>query len=270
MLAAPKWIPGEVVMSRTHLSIITPSFNQGCYIERTIRSVLDQKGEFDLQYIVVDGGSTDGTLDILRRHEGRLVWVSEKDKGQVDAINKGLRQVTGDIVAWINSDDIYCPGAFQRVVHALEECPDAKWLHSRSEMVDENDHPIRRWISAYKHRRCLRHSFEGLLTENYIHQPSVFWRRRAMEDIGLLDPASELAFDYDWFLRLAQAGCPIYIGENLACLRWYPGSKSGAQYARQLREAYAIARKHDPGGVWREWERRFRLGRILQIGRAHV
>jgi glycosyltransferase involved in cell wall biosynthesis len=256
MIGFSEWMPGNDMKSRARLSIVTPSYNQGGYIERTIRSVLDQKGAFDLEYIVIDGGSTDKTVEVLRRYEDRLRWISEKDNGQVDAINKGLRRVTGDFVSWINSDDTYRPGAFQRVVWAFEERSDAKWVHSRSEMVDEEDQQIRQWISTYKHRRCLRYSFESLLTENYIHQPSVFWRRQIMDDIGLLDPASELAFDYDWFLRLAQTGSPIYIEENLACLRWYPSSKSGAQYARQLREAYAIARKHDPGGVWREWERR--------------
>lgn len=247
---------------RPTVSIITPSFNQGRFIERTIQSVLNQQGHFNIQYLIMDGGSTDGTIEVLRRYQDRLTWVSERDDGQVDAINKGLKCATGEIVAWINSDDTYYPGAFAKVVQAFGHHPDAPWLHSRSEIVDIADRPLRRWVSYYKHRRCQRYSFASLLTEDYIHQPGAFWRRSTMQQIGFLDPTSQLAFDYDWFLRLAKLGPPVYVPERLACVRWYPSSKSGAQFRQQLQDACAIARKHDPGSAWRDVVRRFRLWRI--------
>ena len=250
-------------MPRPTISIITPSFNQGRFIEQTIQSVLDQKGEFELEYVVIDGGSTDCTVDILKRYEDRLEWVSEKDDGQVDAINKGFKRVRGDIVAFINSDDVYLPGALAKVVDAFERSPSAPWLHSKSRIVDEEGKTVREWISSYKHRRCERYSFASLLTEDYIHQPGAFWRRSAREAIGLMDPASQLAFDYDWFLRLAKLGPPVYVSEPLGCVRWYPSTKSGGQYAQQLRDALAIARRHDPGSAWRDLVRRYRLFRIL-------
>jgi glycosyltransferase involved in cell wall biosynthesis len=250
-------------MQRPRFSVITPSFNQGPFIERTVRSVLDQVGDFDLEYLVFDGGSTDSTLDVLRRHEGRLQWTSGPDDGQVDAINNGLRACKGDIIGWVNSDDTLAPGALAGVVDAFRRDPGGLWVHGRSELIDEHDQPIRRLVSEYKHRNCVRYSYDRLLTENFIHQPSVFWRREAMSRAGWLDPTSELAFDYDWFLRLAKLGAPLYVPERYARLRWYEQSKSGAHFMRQLQEAYDIARRHDPDRPWHDMVKRFRIGRIM-------
>ena len=148
-------------MSRPRISIITPSYGHARFIERTLRSVIDQAGDFDLEYRVLDGGSEDGTLDILRRYEGRLEWTSGPDNGQVDAINKGLRMATGDIVGWLNSDDVLMPGALARVAAAFAAHPQAEWVHGRCEVIDINDRPIRRWISGYKDFRARRHSLEN-------------------------------------------------------------------------------------------------------------
>lgn len=235
-------------MSRPRISIVTPSFNQVQFIERTLRSVLDQEGDFDLEYCVLDGGSTDGTLDILRRFEDRLTWTSGPDKGQTDAINKGLRAATGDIVGWVNSDDILMPGALAKVAAAFASNPQAEWVHGRCEIIDINDQPIRRWISRYKHFRARRHSFENLLTENYVSQMTAFWRRRAHDHVGYLDESLKLAFDYEFWLRLAKRGDPVYVGDTIACFRWYETSKSGANFKRQFEEDAEIAARHVPPG----------------------
>ena len=250
-------------MPHLRISVITPSLNQGPYIECTVRSVLDQTGDFELEYLVFDGGSTDETLRILRRYEGHLHWKSEPDRGQVDAINKGLHQATGDIVGWINSDDTFFPGALALVAAIFQNHPETLWVHGRCELTDEQDRPIRRWVANYKHRCCLRYSHAHLLTENFIHQPSVFWRRVVMERIGDLDPGWEWSFDYDWFLRLAKLGAPVYIPERYARLRWYEESKSGSHFIRQLREAWAIGKRHDPGRPWHDLLKRYRLGRVM-------
>jgi len=228
----------------TRISLITPSFNQARFIRRTIDSVLSQEGPFELDYRVFDGGSTDGTRAILESYGRQLCWVSEPDKGQVDAINKGLKTATGDVVGWINSDDVLMPGALARVVAAFEAVPTAEWVHGRCVIIDEIDRPIRSWVSLYKDYRCRRHSFERLLTENYVSQMTAFWRRGVHQEIGYLDPALDLAFDYDLFLRLARRGAPVYIEEPIACFRWYGTSKSGGGFALQARQATEIAARH--------------------------
>lgn len=170
-------------MQRLRFSIVTPSYNQAGFIARTIDSILGQQGDFDLDYRVVDGGSDDGTLEILRRYsDPRLTWISEPDRGQVDAINKGLRAARGDVVAWVNSDDVLLPGALERVARAFREHPAAEWLHGRCEIIDADDRVVRRWVSLYKHLRAQRHSFENLLTENYVSQMTAFWRRSVHAD----------------------------------------------------------------------------------------
>jgi glycosyltransferase involved in cell wall biosynthesis len=250
-------------VNRLRVSIVTPSFNQAQFVERTILSVLEQRGDFDLDYLVLDGQSTDGTLDILRKYEGRLTWVSEPDGGQVDAINKGLRRVRGDIVGWLNSDDVLLPGALARVVAAFADHPRREWVHGRCEIIDADDRVIRRWISAYKHWCCKRYSYAQLLTENFISQMTVFWRRAVLDEVGYLDTGLKLAFDYDFWLRLAKRGDPVYLPEPVACFRWYDTSKSGSGFDRQFREDYYVATRHAPKRRWLHLLKRFKTARIL-------
>jgi glycosyltransferase involved in cell wall biosynthesis len=237
------------------ISIVTPSFNQARFIGRTIDSVLAQRGDFALDYRVIDGGSTDGTLDILHGYGSRLSWVSEPDAGQIDAINKGLRAATGEVVSWLNSDDLLLPGALARVAAAFCADPALEWLHGRCAIIDEQDRPVRRWIGLYKHLRARRHSLPNLLTENYISQMTAYWRRRVQDQVGLLDPGFDLAFDYDFFLRLAARSAPAYLGTPLACFRWYETSKSGGARGRQFDQSDQIASRYD-GGRGATWARR--------------
>jgi glycosyltransferase involved in cell wall biosynthesis len=188
------------------ISIVTPSFNQAPFIARTIDSVLDQRGDFELDYRVIDGGSTDGTLAILERYGARVRWTSEPDAGQVDAINKGLHAATGDVVGWLNSDDVLLPGALAKIAAAFDANPSAEWVHGRCMIIDEHDREVRRWISLYKHLRARTHTFENFLTENYVCQMTAFWRRAVHDDIGYLDASFRYAFDYDLWLRLAERG----------------------------------------------------------------
>jgi len=232
------------------ISLVTPSYGQAAFIGRTIDSVLSQRGDFALDYTVIDGGSTDGTLDILRSYGQRLAWISEPDRGQIDAINKGLRGTTGDIVGWVNSDDVLLPDALARVAAAFRAHPAVEWVHGRCRIIDERDRTMRRWVSRYKHYRCRHHTFDNLLTENYISQMTAFWRRRVHDEIGFLDPALDLAFDYDLFLRLAERGAPIYLDDEIACFRMYDTSKSGAGFAAQVEQATAIAARYAASGTW--------------------
>lgn len=241
------------------ISVITPSFNQGAFIERTIRSVLDQAGDFDLEYLVIDGGSTDGTLDVLRRYESRLRWVSEPDRGQSDAINKGLRLASGEVLAWLNSDDTYMPGALARVADEYRRTPFA-WCFGNCRIVDENDREIREFITRYKVRQSRRYSFRRLLRRDFIAQPAAYFSRRAVEAVGEISRDLHYSMDYDYWLRLGRRWEPVYVDQFLANFRWHAASKNGAAYRAAAWETYRTAR------------RQARPGETLDVGLhlAHV
>lgn len=250
-------------MSRPTISIVTPSLDQAPFLERTIASVLGQEGDFDLEYLVLDGGSTDGSAEILRRHEGRLAYRIEKDTGQANAINKGLRAVKGDVVGWVNSDDLLYPGALARVAAAFAAHPETAWLHGGCEIVDEHDRPIRRWVTAYKDFRCRRYSRRALLVENFVSQMTVFWRRSALDRVGLLDESLRYSFDYEYWLRLSALGDPLYVPERLAAFRWYTSSKSGANFERQFAEDHEAFRRHAPPSGLLRLHKRLRTAQIV-------
>src|SRR5947209_3721332 len=157
-------------MGKLRITVVTPSLNQGRFIERTVRSVIGQVGDFSLEYLVLDGGSTDETLDVLRRYDGRLRWVSEPDAGMADAVITGLRLAAGDVVGWLNSDDVLAAGALARVAEVFSRRPEVGWLHGRCDIIDESDREVRRWITAYKDWCCRHYSYRRLLTANFISQ----------------------------------------------------------------------------------------------------
>jgi glycosyltransferase involved in cell wall biosynthesis len=250
------------------ISIVTPSFNQARFIKRTIDSVLSQRGDFELEYRVVDGGSTDGTVELLQSYGKRLTWTSEPDRGQVDAINKGLSKVTGDIASWLNSDDTLLPGALQRIAAVFEQHPETEWVHGRCTIIDEHDREARRWINAYKHFRSRTWSLESFLTENFVSQMTVYWRKTAQDAIGLLDSRLRYAFDYDFFLRLAHRGAPIYLEDPTACFRWYETSKSGTGYVVQMTETADLASASPEATAWTRVRAQAKKTAIIQIYRA--
>ena len=228
------------------VTIVTPSFNQGGFIERTIESVLSQQGDFELEYLVVDGGSTDETLSILRRYEGRLQFVSEPDRGQSDAINKGFRAATGGVLAWLNSDDVYEPGALDAVLRALSSTG-APWCFGECRVIDERDVEVRRAIRWYKSWVSRRYSLRRLIGRNFIPQPAVFFRRELLAEAGPLDESFHYAMDYDLWLRFGRLAPPAFIPRPLASFRWHGASKTGAQYRIGAAEALRIASRHARG-----------------------
>jgi glycosyltransferase involved in cell wall biosynthesis len=199
---------------RPKLTIITPSFNQGQFIERTIRSVLDQ-GYENLEYLVVDGGSTDESIDVIRRYEDRLAWwVSEPDSGQTDALNKGLQRATGDIVAYINSDDYYEPGAFVCVVDALARS-DAKWVAGQCRFVDLHGGDDHTWYPSLPPQGRYR----WVLAPWGVPQAATFWRRELFERHGPFREDMHYVFDTEFGLRLALAGELPCIVDRLLAVR---------------------------------------------------
>lgn len=230
------------------ISIVVPSYNQAEYLPRTLASILSQKGDFTLEVLVVDAQSTDGSLAILQAmDDSRVSWISESDNGQSDAINKGLAKVTGDVVTWLNSDDIYCDGALAKVAKAMSDNPQSKWLVGQSLIIDQQDRPIRQGITRYKNRQLARYRRRRLLRENFISQMSVFWRNDFGQDVGFLNESLYYTMDYDLWLRMSKAAEPLILPENLGCFRWYANSKSGKINRRQFDEQYEVASPHLAG-----------------------
>ena len=173
------------------VSIVTPSFNQGQFIERTLQSVACQTGA-SIEHVVFDGGSTDTTLDVLNRFSPKVRWVSEKDKGQTDAVNKGIRGTDGEIIGWLNSDDIYYPGTISQVVSFFKDNPEIDVVYGMADHIDINDqafeaYPTEPW------------NFERLQETCFISQPALFFRRRVVEKCGLLDESLNYCMDYEYW-----------------------------------------------------------------------
>jgi glycosyltransferase involved in cell wall biosynthesis len=227
------------------ISIITPSYNQARFIERTIRSVLSQQSPASVEHLVIDGGSDDGTIDILKKYNSSIRWISEKDTGQSDALNKGIGMSAGSIIGWLNSDDIYLPGALSAVAEYFEKHPDCHWLYGRCRIIDENDRETRSVITGYKNLVSRRFSFNLLLIENFISQPAVFFRKSAFEQAGPLDTSLPLAMDYDLWIRLAKLGKPGVINRYLAGFRVHREAKSAQYTKRQFGEQLMIHKRHD-------------------------
>ena len=224
------------------ISVVIPSFNMATFIDKTIQSIVNQNYP-NAECIVMDGGSTDGTLDILKKYDSHITWVSEKDEGQSDAINKGLQKATGDIFAYLNADDVYEPGCFQKVADCFQENTAAKWLYGKCVIIDEDDVEIRRAITQYKYFWQRRYSYNWLLVLDFIAQPAVFWRRELTEDIGLFDVNEHLAMDYDYWLRAGARYQPGFIDDYLARFRLHSVSKSATGYSTAAKAALHLGRK---------------------------
>ena len=215
------------------VTIITPSYNQAQFLEQTIQSVLGQDYP-RLEYLLVDGASTDGSLEIIQKFAHRLDWwVSEPDHGQAEAINKGFQRAKGEYVAWLNSDDIYLPGAIGRAVSVFEQHPGAGLVFGDVLAIDENGHTT----------NLLRYgnwSLPDLMSFRVIGQPSVFMRRSVLTQAGYLDASYHYLLDHQLWLRMAQLADICHIPVTLSAARFHAGSKNVARAAEFGKEAYRI------------------------------
>ncbi len=227
------------------VSIVTPSFNQEKFLRLTAASVLGQAGEFELEWIVIDGGSSDGSVEFLKSlNDPRVRWISEKDVGQSDAVNKGLALCTGEIVGWLNSDDLYLPSTIEAVVKAFASTPEARWAVGRYQIIDDAGAVIRRRIVRYKEKQLRRYTYRALLRENIIPQPAAFWRREFGESVGLLDTSLHFTMDYDYWLRMGWHHDPLFIDRELAQFRVHHASKTGVINRAQFDEGYKVASRY--------------------------
>ena len=213
------------------VSIVTPSFNQARFLEATLRSVLEQDYP-RIEYLVVDGASTDGSVDIIRRYADRLAWwVSEKDTGQSEAINKGLGRAHGEFIGWLNSDDIYLPGAISAAVSAFQSHPEAGLIYGDALAIDSDGKP-------FNVMRAHQYTLTGLMAFQIICQPAAFMRRSVLEGVGYLDPSYHLLMDNLLWMCMAQKAPILYLPQTWAAARYHEQAKNrtrGPAYGREAR-----------------------------------
>jgi glycosyltransferase involved in cell wall biosynthesis len=212
------------------ISVLTPSFNQGRFIRETITSVLEQGGD-DWEHIVVDGGSTDDTVSILKEYP-HLTWISEKDKGQADALNKAVKMSSGEVIFWINSDDLLANGAFEAVRQFFANRPDAQIVCGNAVTLDKDGNELARTGPRVLARK-LRYPWDG---DTSMHQPSIVFRRAVYEFAGPFDITLNYAMDYDFFLRASRQFKFHHEPVDLGLFREYAGTKTGESAAEAFTE----------------------------------
>ena len=225
------------------ISIITPSYNQGRYLEETILSVLGQNYP-NLEYFIMDGGSTDNSVDIIKKYAGRIThWVSEKDKGQAAAINKGFSISTGEILLWLNSDDLLMPGVLTFIASIAKTGEENIYIGNCIHFKEEDDKRLTSWgsdiINANKTIK--------LTDIDYIIQPSSFWTRKAWDTTGVLNEHAHFTFDWEWFLRATEKKIPITaVAKGISLYRFHNSHKSSAGGSKRQQEISDIYRAYNP------------------------
>ncbi len=247
------------------ISIVTPSFNQGAFLSETLRSVLDQNYP-NLEYVVVDGGSTDNSVDIIEQHAVRLAWwVSEKDAGQYDAINKGFARMSGDVMAWINSDDKYLPWTFSLVAEIFANRPEVQWLTSCYPLYWDSAGQVVNCLhyDGFNRKAFLRGAYMSDMpwwTRGWIMQEATFWRRSLWERAGgRIDTSLSIAADFELWARFYQHAELFGVGVPLAGFRVHKTQKTASQMETYRREAEEILRRlggRPPGPLRTFWLRK--------------
>ncbi|OGV65695.1 MAG: hypothetical protein A2498_08650 [Lentisphaerae bacterium RIFOXYC12_FULL_60_16] len=227
------------------ISVITPVYNCVRYIETAIQSVLAQQYP-GTEHVVFDGGSTDGTLEVLKSHR-HLVWETQRDHGPADATIKGLARATGDILCLLPADDVFYPGTFARVAAFFAGNPDVKWVAGYARIIDADGREIRRWITRYKNFLLRHHRFRLLLTECYLSGQAVYFHRDLIRECGTLEQGSS---EYDLWLRFAARYRLGLIREYLAGFRMHPGATTSSDFRYAETIALQSARKHGAGHPW--------------------
>ncbi len=227
------------------ITVVTPCLNAVSTVAECLESVRFQDYPA-LEHVVVDGGSTDGTLELLAAAEG-ITWVSDPDEGRPDAANKGVLMSSGEVVAWLNADDRYEPGALAEVGQAFAEHPEAMWATGYCRIIDGEGREVRRPVTRYKNFLLRRFTLSLYLTQNFVSDPATFVRRVVLDEVGLLSSRYEMSHDYDLWLRVAARWEPLVLEHTVACFRMAEGSLSMAGFERQFREHAEVAKRNGGG-----------------------
>jgi len=224
-------------------SIIVPSYNQGDFISQTIDSILNQSYK-NVEILVIDGGSTDSTIEVLKKYGENIFWLSEKDRGQTHAINKGLALAKGDIITFINSDDYYLDGTLENVARRFQSNKGKFWLTGDYIIVNERGERIQLLVGKYKSFFRKFISFNLLTVLNPINQPSTFFRRELIQKLQHFKEELHYTMDYEFYLRAIKIDRPIVISDKLSAFRIHENSKGGSQYKIQFKEEFDVAKQY--------------------------
>jgi len=250
------------------ISVIVPSLNCGRFLREAIDSALYQSVP-PLEVLVQDAGSTDETLEVLREYGDRVSWVSEPDGGQSDALNRMVRRARGNVIAWLNADDLCVPGAFAEAIATLETHPESEFVYGDFDLIDGRGRILRHYTSSdYSFRRLLRHG-------TYIFSGAMFMRHSLFDRIGLYDASLYACMDIDLLLRLGDESTPAHFSGSAAQLRMHGSNKSTHAYGAFFREGHRIRRRYVTGVrdypwmIWRDaQEAVFLLSTPLRLSRA--
>jgi len=243
------------------ISIVTTCLNADKTIKQTIDSILNQKplvqtlpgqsqclktptSTFEIEYIITDAGSIDKTLSIIKSYGDKIKLIDAKGLNQSEGINLGLKNATGEIIAFLNADDVYEQGAFDIVVNAFCKNKDRKWLIGKCKIINENNKEIYKFMTKYKNFFLKRYSYFLLLSENFISQPAVFWKREIMDEFGYFDEHEHYVMDYEYWLRIGKKYKPIFIDKYLASFRRMQSTKSNTGFYKQFKDDKRVAIKY--------------------------
>lgn len=232
----------EIKDQSLKLSVIVPTLNQGKYISETIDSILAQNYP-NVEILVMDGGSTDETISILKSYSNLITWRSEKDEGQTNAINKGLKIATGEVLCFLNSDDIFLPGTLARVMKLFAKS-EYLWATGDYKIINKKSQTMQSSISLYKSFLRFFNSKGILLITNYIIQPSTFWKRELLQKVGFFNEELDFTMDYEYWLRAYNFVKPAIFHFPVSGFRIHNESKGGTQYTRQFSEQYNVATRY--------------------------
>ncbi len=226
------------------ISVVTTCLNAEKTIKETIESVLSQKGDFELEYIITDGGSTDGTLETINSYGERIRLVDASGLNQSEGINLGLQLSTGEIVTFLNADDLYEKNALCKVAKYFDSNNTAKWVMGKCIIIDGNNNEVFRWITMYKNLLMKNYSYPLLLIDNFISQPGVFLKRELLEEFGYFDTNENYVMDYDYWLRVGMRYKPGFINKTLAKFRRTHETKSNRKFYKQFRDDLRVSWKY--------------------------
>jgi glycosyltransferase involved in cell wall biosynthesis len=251
-------------MEPPKISIVIPSYNKASFIGKTLESIFVQKYK-NPEVIIQDGGSTDGTVEIIKNFAKRypIIWESKRDKGQLDAINVGLKKATGEILTFINADDCYVLGAFAAISDAYVKNSNALWFAGRGIVINESGHEIAQIVTWYKNLLLSLNSRFHLLVTNYLMQPSVFFTRLAYKKYGPFTGTLDFITEYDFWLKLGKISMPVVLNKNISKFRIEPNTKTKRMSNKLLLQDWEIVNKYTKSPIVLMLHKLNNLGRIL-------